>query len=92
MAEPTYISLALSGCTDAHEYLRKLTALKGKGSKEIFKDDVIKQAIKKLPKEKQKIFSNPSLYIGSSEKLVDEVNDYWKKRIKEFRNNFVRKN
>ncbi len=83
LAEPLYISLALSDRGDAHEYLRKLTALQRKSSEEILKYDVIKQAIERLSEEKQKIFSNPSLYIGSSEKLVDEVCDFWDKRTSE---------
>jgi len=83
LAEPTYIALALSGHVNAHEYLKRLTALEGKSFEEILKDDVVREAIEKLPKEKQQIFNNMTKYIGRSERLVDKITNYWEKRVKE---------
>ncbi len=82
LAEPFYVSLALAGRSDAHEHLRRLTALKGQSAEEIIKDPDVRKAIQKLTKEKQKIFEDPSLYIGHAERIADKVADYWEEKIR----------
>ena len=84
-AEPAYILLAASGHPDAHEAVRKLTleAQKtGQSFQEIlFKEESLKQYLKKLPEKKRSILMKPESYTGLAEGKTEEVCKEWKKKL-----------
>ena len=85
LAEPAYIILALSGVPNAHEYVRKLVVKSRNERKSLsevlLSDATFQEAVEKLPPETKAVLSSPDKYIGSSEKLVDQVTSHWRSKV-----------
>lgn len=81
LSEPAYICLTLQGFPDAHDYVRRITAVKGE--RQLTSDSAVKDMLQKLPKEKRRIFEDAKNYIGDATNQVDRVTNNWEVRMKE---------
>ena len=84
-AEPAYVLLAAKGHPDAHEAVRKLTLeaeKTGRSFQEIlFKEDGLKQYLKKVPEKHLEILRHPEKYSGLASRKTEEVCREWKKKL-----------
>lgn len=84
LSEPAYIALDMAGIPDGHEYMRRLTAVAGKNFSEILaEDELIRDAIARLPEDQQTIFQHPELYRGTADSDAERVAEYWLRRFDE---------
>ena len=80
LMEPSYIALALSGETNAQEYVRNAIKVHGNFKKALEQDDNIRGAIDRLIQDLQ---DSPANYIGESKRQVDDVVAYWSEQFRQ---------
>jgi adenylosuccinate lyase len=82
---PASISLTLNGDKGTQKYVRDAAKRYGDFNTALQEDSKLRSAIEELPDDQRHIFDSPMNYIGSSERQVDDVCEYWSPRFAEMR-------
>jgi adenylosuccinate lyase len=89
IAEPFYVLLALQGCPDAYERVRKLAREareQGKSIMELARQDPqLRGYISKMRLEQQQILDNPAKYTGQSSQRTVAVCEHWQREAETLR-------
>jgi adenylosuccinate lyase len=89
IAEPLYVLLALQGCPNAYEQVRKLAREareRGEPMMELARQDPELLAyISKLRTEQQQILDNPAEYTGQSSSRALAVGEHWRREAVQLR-------
>jgi adenylosuccinate lyase len=89
IAEPLYILLALQGCPNAYERIRKLARKareQGKGIMELaHEDEEIRRHISEMRPEQQQVLVDPVKYTGQSSSRTLAVCKDWRRQAEELR-------
>ncbi len=85
-AEPLYVLLALKGCLDAHEKVRKLSLQAERSGKPLlqiaFKNRALRDYFSEFSKKELSLLENPQNYTGTAEARTEKVCRHWKKALK----------
>ena len=89
VAEPLYILLALHGCPNAYERVRKLAREAREQSKSIMElarqDPKLRAFISKMRPEQQQVLDSPSKYTGQSSVRAAAVCGHWRREAENLR-------
>src|SRR2546428_6168400 len=82
IAEPLYVLLALQGCPNAYERVRKLAGEAREQHKSIMElarqDQELRTYISKMRHEQQQVLDDPAKYTGQSSQRTLAVCEHWK--------------
>jgi adenylosuccinate lyase len=89
IAEPLYILLALQGCPNAYERVRKLAREAREQGKSIMQmarqDPELRGYISKMRPEQQQVLDDPAKYTGQSSLRTVAVCEHWRREAENFR-------
>ena len=89
VAEPLYILLALQGCPNAYERVRKLAREareRGKAIMELVRQDPeLRGYISKMRPEQQQVLEDPAKYTGQSSSRALAVCEHWRRETEQLR-------
>jgi adenylosuccinate lyase len=89
IAEPLYILLALKGCPNAYERVRKLARdarERGEAIMELARQDAeLRGYLAKMPPEQERVLDDPFTYTGQSSSRTTAVCEYWRKKAADLR-------
>jgi adenylosuccinate lyase len=89
IAEPLYILLALYGCPNAYERVRKLTREareRGKRMIDLARQDAeILRYISEMRPEQQRVLDDPAKYTGQSSSRTLAVCAHWRREVEQLR-------
>jgi hypothetical protein len=90
IAEPLYVLLALQGCPNAYERVRKLAREAREQHKAIMElarqDQELRAYISKMGPEQQQVLDDPAKYTGQSSQRTIAVCEHWKREATSLRN------